>query len=507
MFSPISSVSPSSDLRNNYLNALSGSSIGRRSSAPCSLGPPTSEMSTLDAIKIRGATSLVLPASIDGDVSIDVPLFSNATVVSNTWSASSPAPPSIDPSKTLYPPPIIITKNKSNPPNFDQSTCFRPIHIQRRSFLPTTLNVCTPTDGGDILTNPVPEFLCHLYSMLRDPSLSEMISWCVPAEDEPDHIGGGMKGIGKIVCHQPEALQEQVLGNYYRHSKYASFQRQLNYFGFKKRLHGGKKGKLSPCSYVHEKLGTDPQSLLQLKRRPPAKKRASVASLDSSDSVASSDDPLDRSPKKRRSDKEGAKSKKPERVRSEGKKMIIVKDAPQEVKFQSSSPIQVQAEEYVAPSMEKCSLNKPTDIMPVSPFVIGGASQYFHPATVQPKHTSTQHDLPTPQKDTIMTANAPSATTFGPASEAANEWAISYQPIKQSNNTNTNVNENNAELFTQHETTLQELLSTALPPSDILFNDDDIICGSRNGNSEGIWVTDDGKCMSHNSLVDLAMFY
>ena len=82
-----------------------------------------------------------------------------------------------------------------------------------------------------------------------------------------------MKGIGKIVVHHPEGLQNEVLGKYYRHSCYASFQRQLNYFGFKKRLHGGKKGKLSPCSYVHEKLGAEPLSLFQLKRRPPASKR------------------------------------------------------------------------------------------------------------------------------------------------------------------------------------------------------------------------------------------
>ena len=50
-------------------------------------------------------------------------------------------------------------------------------------------------------------------------------------------------GTGKVVVHDPLRLQDEVLGRYYRHSRYSSFQRQLNYFGFKKRLHGQRKGK------------------------------------------------------------------------------------------------------------------------------------------------------------------------------------------------------------------------------------------------------------------------
>mmetsp|Transcript_14976 Transcript_14976/g.30589 ORF Transcript_14976/g.30589 Transcript_14976/m.30589 type:complete len:508 (+) Transcript_14976:84-1607(+) len=507
MSSPSDYASPSSDLRNNFLNAFSSSSTGRRSSAPSSLGSPTSGTSNVDEINFPGVTSFLVPTSINGDVSVDVPLFSNATVVSNTGSLSSMVPRSVDPTKALFPPPTIITTNKSSTFNVDQISRCQPFHVQRRSSLPTTLNVYSPADGGDIITNPVPEFLCHLYSMLRDPDLSEMISWCVPAEDEPDHVGGGMKGIGKIVCHQPEALQEKVLGNYYRHSKYASFQRQLNYFGFKKRLHGGKKGKLSPCSYVHEKLGTDPQSLLQLKRRPPAKKRDPNASLDSTHSVASSDDSPIRRPKKQRSETEGTNSMKPERVRSEEQKIDPGKEPSQGVKLLSSAPIQVQAEEYAAPSMKRCSSNQPTNISTVTPFAIVSASRSFRSVVLPPINTSTHYVLPALHKDTIAPANTPSAATVGPASSSMNTLATSYQQIKKRNNTNANVNENSAEFYTQHETTLQELLSTALPPSDVLFNDDDVTGSSRNGSSEGLWVTDNGKCMSHNSLVDLAMFY
>eukprot|EP00571_Detonula_confervacea_P004421 CAMPEP_0172323730 /NCGR_PEP_ID=MMETSP1058-20130122/49450_1 /TAXON_ID=83371 /ORGANISM="Detonula confervacea, Strain CCMP 353" /LENGTH=628 /DNA_ID=CAMNT_0013039807 /DNA_START=16 /DNA_END=1902 /DNA_ORIENTATION=+ len=122
-------------------------------------------------------------------------------------------------------------------------------------------------------THPIPEFLCHLYSMLNDPHLSNLISWTVPLSDESQSFGGGKAGIGKIVVHDPTGLQNEVLGNYYRHSKYSSFQRQLNYFGFKKRMHGSKKGKMCPCSFVHDMLGRDTRSLLSLKRRHPSNNR------------------------------------------------------------------------------------------------------------------------------------------------------------------------------------------------------------------------------------------
>ena len=93
----------------------------------------------------------------------------------------------------------------------------------------------------------VPEFLCHLHSMVNDPSYSDLISWNVPTSDEDTTSGGGKAGVGKVVIHDPTRLQNEVLGKYYRHSKYSSFQRQLNYFGFKKRMHNTKKGKMSPC--------------------------------------------------------------------------------------------------------------------------------------------------------------------------------------------------------------------------------------------------------------------
>ena len=67
---------------------------------------------------------------------------------------------------------------------------------------------------------------------------------------------------GKIDVHNPHRLASDVLHKYFRHSKYASFQRQLNYFGFRK-LAG--KGKMSPCSYINDAATMDIRSLLTIK--------------------------------------------------------------------------------------------------------------------------------------------------------------------------------------------------------------------------------------------------
>ena len=69
---------------------------------------------------------------------------------------------------------------------------------------------------------------------------------------------------GKIEVHSPHKLETHVLNRYFRHSKFASFQRQLNYFGFRK-LAG--KGKMAPCSYVNDATTDELGSLLLIKVR------------------------------------------------------------------------------------------------------------------------------------------------------------------------------------------------------------------------------------------------
>eukprot|EP00520_Triparma_pacifica_P003899 CAMPEP_0118651154 /NCGR_PEP_ID=MMETSP0785-20121206/10636_1 /TAXON_ID=91992 /ORGANISM="Bolidomonas pacifica, Strain CCMP 1866" /LENGTH=493 /DNA_ID=CAMNT_0006543591 /DNA_START=723 /DNA_END=2201 /DNA_ORIENTATION=- len=93
----------------------------------------------------------------------------------------------------------------------------------------------------------VPEFLFQLTKMLTDDN-KDIIEWVD----------------GEIAVHQPTKLASSVLHRYFRHSKYASFQRQLNYFGFRK-IAG--KGKMSPCRYVNADVTKELSSLLKIKRK------------------------------------------------------------------------------------------------------------------------------------------------------------------------------------------------------------------------------------------------
>jgi hypothetical protein len=112
----------------------------------------------------------------------------------------------------------------------------------------TSTNIVTDETVAQIVSNTsVPEFLYQLTKMLTDDH-RDIIEW----------------SNGKIEVHNPTKLEKEVLNQYFRHSKYASFQRQLNYFGFRK-LAG--KGKMAPCSYVNENATSDLRSLLRMKRK------------------------------------------------------------------------------------------------------------------------------------------------------------------------------------------------------------------------------------------------
>ncbi|KAL7542603.1 hypothetical protein ACHAXR_012791 [Thalassiosira sp. AJA248-18] len=95
--------------------------------------------------------------------------------------------------------------------------------------------------------HPVAEFLFQLTKMLTDNN-SEYIEW----------------KNASIFVHNPPGLEKDILPKYFRHSNYSSFQRQMNYFGFRK-IAG--KGKMAPCSYVNEAAKEDISSLLFIKRK------------------------------------------------------------------------------------------------------------------------------------------------------------------------------------------------------------------------------------------------
>lgn len=69
---------------------------------------------------------------------------------------------------------------------------------------------------------------------------------------------------GMIRIHNPQELEMKILPNYFRHTKFSSFQRQLNYFGFRK-IAG--KGRMTPCTYRNEHTTNDVKSLSHLKRK------------------------------------------------------------------------------------------------------------------------------------------------------------------------------------------------------------------------------------------------
>jgi hypothetical protein len=127
----------------------------------------------------------------------------------------------------------------------------------------------------------VPEFLYQLTKMLTDRSNRDIIEWSTGhAHGGPNNNnfngGHGVKGGGgRIEVHNPARLESEVLSRYFRHSKYSSFQRQLNYFGFRK-VAG--KGKMSPCSYVNDLIATsDVRSILMMTRKKGAKEKAMLA--------------------------------------------------------------------------------------------------------------------------------------------------------------------------------------------------------------------------------------
>lgn len=100
----------------------------------------------------------------------------------------------------------------------------------------------------------IPKFLRYLFQILEleDPSV---ISWA--------HAGTAFQ------IRQPEVLAETILPKYFKHNKVSSFQRQLNYFGFKKWT----KTQTNVCTFSHPFFLRDDKDKMKLIKR---KERANV---------------------------------------------------------------------------------------------------------------------------------------------------------------------------------------------------------------------------------------
>lgn len=114
------------------------------------------------------------------------------------------------------------------------------------SFMDSTM---FPRSGGLRCAN-IPTFIRCLYEILSTED-TRAIKWLKDGE-------------GFMIPNQ-HMLSKKILPKYFRHSKYASFQRQLNYFGFKK----WPKDKAIICTYSRENFHREqPENLQFIKRKP-----------------------------------------------------------------------------------------------------------------------------------------------------------------------------------------------------------------------------------------------
>lgn len=116
----------------------------------------------------------------------------------------------------------------------------------------------------------VPKFLRFLFQMLEMEDRA-VIAW--------SHAGTAFQ------IRQPEELAEHILPKYFKHNKVSSFQRQLNYFGFKKWT----KTQTNICTFSHPFFLRDDRDRMQLikrKERVAAASSATTSTIDTSTMTA-----------------------------------------------------------------------------------------------------------------------------------------------------------------------------------------------------------------------------
>ncbi|EQC39249.1 hypothetical protein SDRG_03454 [Saprolegnia diclina VS20] len=106
-----------------------------------------------------------------------------------------------------------------------------------------------PTSAS--FTTVVAPFLASLYEILSKEDAS-IVGWCDDGKS--------------FIVHDYDAMERDILPTYFRHNKFASFQRQLNYFGFRK-LHKAKENDTSSTYSQPFFIKSDPSRMLQIKRK------------------------------------------------------------------------------------------------------------------------------------------------------------------------------------------------------------------------------------------------
>ncbi|RLN84989.1 hypothetical protein BBJ28_00003093 [Nothophytophthora sp. Chile5] len=118
-------------------------------------------------------------------------------------------------------------------------------------------NLATIKEGGKRAKPEAPKFLLLLYEILQTES-ARVIRW---SED----------GLSLQIL-DPVVVTEKILPKYFNHTNFHSFQRQLNYFGFRKWT----KSKTDICTFSHPYFRHNQPELLQLIKRKKAPRRTPV---------------------------------------------------------------------------------------------------------------------------------------------------------------------------------------------------------------------------------------
>ncbi|POM60691.1 HSF-type DNA-binding protein [Phytophthora palmivora] len=132
----------------------------------------------------------------------------------------------------------------------------------RTNETPNGWDLATIKEGGKRAKPEAPKFLLLLYEIL-DVESSRVIRW---SED----------GLALQIL-DPVTVTEQILPKYFNHTNFHSFQRQLNYFGFRKWT----KSKTDICTFSHPFFRENQPELLQLIKRKKAPRRTPASGANS----------------------------------------------------------------------------------------------------------------------------------------------------------------------------------------------------------------------------------